>query len=220
MKKAISAVVFGLGALGSAQAALIDRGNGLIYDNVANLTWMQDANLAAVQNFGPEGPTAVNTHLNGVPGQMNWDNAMGWVYFMNAERYKGYADWRLPTTSPAVDGYNQAGSELGNMFFNLLGNKSDIRPDGGFEDNPGLVNSGPFRNVQASYWSGSDINGFDSWWFSTANGYQGSFDKTYGSYAWVVRDGDVASVPEPQSYLMMIAGIGLLALALRRGAAA
>ena len=30
----------------SANAALYDRGNGLIYDDVLDITWLQDANYA------------------------------------------------------------------------------------------------------------------------------------------------------------------------------
>ena len=29
---------------GVAQATLVDRGNGMIYDNVLDVTWLQDAN--------------------------------------------------------------------------------------------------------------------------------------------------------------------------------
>ena len=32
---------------GAAQATLIDRGGGLIYDSVLNVTWLQNANLAS-----------------------------------------------------------------------------------------------------------------------------------------------------------------------------
>ena len=38
----------------STQAALIDRGNGLIYDNVLNITWIQD--VATVKHSGWPGP--------------------------------------------------------------------------------------------------------------------------------------------------------------------
>ena len=32
-----------------ATATLIDRGNGLIFDNVLNITWLQNANYAATE---------------------------------------------------------------------------------------------------------------------------------------------------------------------------
>lgn len=36
----------GLSLAGAAQAALHDRGGGLIYDDAQNITWLQDANYA------------------------------------------------------------------------------------------------------------------------------------------------------------------------------
>ncbi|CAA9891115.1 conserved hypothetical protein [Candidatus Methylobacter favarea] len=36
--------VFALGLATSANSALIDRGNGMIYDSDQDLTWLQDAN--------------------------------------------------------------------------------------------------------------------------------------------------------------------------------
>ena len=33
------------------QAALIDRGNGLIYDDVLDITWLQDAGLVSDSGF-------------------------------------------------------------------------------------------------------------------------------------------------------------------------
>jgi hypothetical protein len=36
-------------------------------------------------------------------------------------------------------------------------------------------------------------------------------------YAWAVRDGDVTSpVPEPETYAMMLAGLGLVSIVARR----
>ena len=35
---------------GRAQATLINRGGGLIYDNVLNITWLQNANYAIQMN--------------------------------------------------------------------------------------------------------------------------------------------------------------------------
>ena len=42
----------------SAQAALYDRGNGLIYDDVLNITWMQDANYAQTSGYEADGQMA------------------------------------------------------------------------------------------------------------------------------------------------------------------
>ena len=36
-----------------SQAALYDRGNGLIYDDVLDITWLQDANYAKTTDATP-----------------------------------------------------------------------------------------------------------------------------------------------------------------------
>ncbi len=48
IKTALGVVLMGAMAAvsQSTHAALIDRGNGLIYDTVLNVTWMQDVALA------------------------------------------------------------------------------------------------------------------------------------------------------------------------------
>lgn len=59
-------------------AALIDQGNGLIYDPDRNTTWLKEAN---------------------VNGRITWDDAVDWadnLVFANA------SNWRLPTT-PVLD---------------------------------------------------------------------------------------------------------------------
>ena len=35
----------------TANAALYDRGNGLIYDDVLDITWLQDANYAKTSGY-------------------------------------------------------------------------------------------------------------------------------------------------------------------------
>lgn len=49
MMKVVHSVLTGacaltLAASSSANAALVDRGGGLIYDTILNVTWLQDAN--------------------------------------------------------------------------------------------------------------------------------------------------------------------------------
>ena len=59
----------------ASHAELIDRGNGLIYDSVQDLTWTQDAGMSGYRT--------------------SWDDAMAWA--ANLE-FGAYSDWRLPTT--------------------------------------------------------------------------------------------------------------------------
>ena len=45
-KTTIVVLLAGLGFTGASQAALIARGGGMVYDDVNNITWAADANLA------------------------------------------------------------------------------------------------------------------------------------------------------------------------------
>src|ERR1035438_5147029 len=92
-KPLILALLAGLALFGAGQAALIDNGGGLIYDSVLNITWLQNANLAASNTFGVSGI--------GADGSMTWNTAQSWIGAMNAADYLGQSDWRLPTTSQA-----------------------------------------------------------------------------------------------------------------------
>ena len=76
------ALLTGIALSGGAQAMLIDRGRGLIYDNVLNITWLSDANYAKTSGVDAD-------------GLMNWTAASAWAANLV---YGGYSDWRLPTT--------------------------------------------------------------------------------------------------------------------------
>jgi len=138
------------GLPGMARAALVDRGGGLIYDNVLNITWLQNANLAATENFGL-------THIS-AEGYMPWIRANNWIAAMNTANYLGYHDWRLPDShnqngSGPVSGANVTGSEMGHMYYNNLGGDAyGPRPSSTFVDGNG--NTVTFHNLQAyGYWS-------------------------------------------------------------------
>ena len=79
-----------LGFISSPEATLWDRGGGLIYDNVLNITWLQDANYGAGSSYDDW-----NTSTD---AKMTWDNAVAWAVQLF---YAGFNGWRLP------DPYNQ-----------------------------------------------------------------------------------------------------------------
>ena len=72
---------------GTAQATLIDRGGGLIYDDVLNITWLQDANYSATDNLG------FATVAGG--GFNDQRDAVAWA---DAIIFADWDDWRLPGT--------------------------------------------------------------------------------------------------------------------------
>jgi len=95
----LSRLIGGLGAVvftllsTLSHAALFDRGGGLIYDDVLDITWLQDTNYAL-------------TNGDDNDGMMDWYEANDWaagLSYYDAVRDVTYDDWRLPTLSP-IDG--------------------------------------------------------------------------------------------------------------------
>ncbi len=71
MKNLIAAVLLAFISIGAAQAALVDRGGGLIYDDALDITWLQDANYGA--------GSAYDNGTSATDGLMTWDNALAWA---------------------------------------------------------------------------------------------------------------------------------------------
>lgn len=203
----------------SANAELLDRGNGMIYDTVSNITWLQDANLASQDNFGVAGINA--------SGAMNWDTAKKWIAaintFNNGRGYKGYNDWRLTIAAPAgtkldcspppappapivvhnenVAGYEKTSvnSELSRMYYRNLGNKGAFRDNSNvLQAESGIRNSGPFVNLQSySYWTETLCPPFPfAWYFNTRTGFQHFQPTSSHLYVWPVRSGDVSRISD------------------------
>ncbi len=68
------------------------------------------------------------------------------------------------------------------------------------------------------YWSGSEYAPYpnDAWHFGTNLGYQYAYNGNDDFYALAVRAGDVAAVPEADDWAMLLAGVGLVGVAVRR----
>jgi hypothetical protein len=182
--------LIGLAITFPVDAALVGRladENGIFqayYDPAANLTWLADANAAG--------------------GGMTWVEANTWAANLDIS---GVTGWRLPTTlnpdnsceNPAGSyGWTCTGSEMGNLFANVLG--SDLT-------------NGPFINIQTvpSYWSATEYSDIYAWSFQFGNGRQNNnTTKTHDRFAWAVYEGDVTQVPIPASILLL--GSGLLGL--------
>ncbi|MDA7855844.1 hypothetical protein N9A51_01295 [Pseudomonadales bacterium] len=189
----------------SSHAALYDRGNGLIYDDVLNITWLQDANYAQTSGY-----QVTN-------GAMTWAAANTWV---DQLVYEGYEDWRLPSVASSnISGYNLTNGELGFMYYSNLGNvarTARAERNVSFTDvTDSSIKS--FLNVQQSvYWYGNEASrsiGWSTVSFSLSDGYQFYYNPTNGLYAWAVHDGDIgaAVVPIPTTaWLFGSALAGLL----------
>ena len=222
-RAAMALFIVASGVSSVANAVLVDRGGGLIYDTDLNITWLSNAN---------------------VNGLMNWDDAMAWASnfsYYDSVRNVTYTDWRLPTTTdtgtPGCNfsyngtdcGFNSTGSEMSHLFYTELGNKGYHDTAGaGPQEGWGLVNKGPFTNFQSDfqsnfdyYWSGSeyapDTLNFNAWLFAFNYGSQNYGPKAYSLYAFAVRPGDVAAVPVPAAAWLFGSGLlGLLGVARAR----
>lgn len=194
---------------GAAQAALVDRGGGLIYDTDLNVTWLADANYAKTSGYSET-------------GQMSWNQATSWaanLSYYDSVRNVTLTGWRLPTGDPTCSGYCGTGTEMGYLFYNGLGGVAGQNII--FTHN---ANYDLFTNIggnvfnAAYYWSNSLAPAFtgEASYFAMRYGSQGGLALNNTLYAWAVRPGDVAAVPEAQTYALMLAGLGLVGWRARR----
>ena len=153
-------------------AAFHDRGNGMIYDDVLNVTWMQDASMA---------------------GKMTLDDAQEWTSNLV---HAGVSGWRLPIMDVNNDGVVVSctlvtqqqcrDSELGYLIkYGLMGDDgTDLRGD-----------QGPFLNIQWWYWSSTLDMRFppqvDVWAASFWHSFISPVSLNGTNWVWPVRTGDV-----------------------------
>ena len=205
------------------KAALYDRGNGLIYDDVLNVTWLQDANytakelsetrvaeiIAAVPVVGEHQLAADDFHLHSDGNwYLTWWGALAWA---DQLAYAGYEDWRLPRTDFSQDGCTDSScltdGEPAHLYFTPP-------PVGLGED----ISSGPFENIQPSvYWTGTESFVFnhpetDAWGFNFGAAWEMPGPATNRVFAWAVRDGDVLVTPVPPALPLFAPAVALLAV--------
>ncbi len=191
-------------------ADLINRGNGLIYDTDLNVTFLQNANLAATQTFGVPGIDS--------GGWMTWYTANSWIAAMNVANYKGYDDWRLPASNDNAGYYST--SDMGHLYYLELGGVAAM----------GYSTAGPFINLPNDVWTSHtaswnrDCAFYFSFGRSVTPGYStgawknGEWNTRYS--VWPVLDGDVPQtpIPEPSTFVLLTFGCAvLIGLGLRHG---
>ena len=128
---------------------------------------------------------------------MGWNAANTWVDQLNAG---GHSDWRLPTTD-----------EFSHLFLNKL----DGVKDQNIYSTHNNANFALFSNIESSitdYWTATptgDATTHPVFHFGSGGDYVS--DMNNGHYAMAV-----SSVPEPETYAMLLAGLGLVSLVARK----
>jgi hypothetical protein len=159
---------------------------------------------------------------------MNWQDANAWAAQLNIG---GVSGWRLPgvvdtstvgcnfTTDGTDCGYNvdTATGEMANLYYNVLGNLGGFDTNGNEQPDEGLKNTGPFSNIQSSYyWTGAnyenDLTGNSAWDFWMSDGLKNLTTKNTNLYAWAVQSGDVGTSAVPLPAAVWLFGSGLLGL--------
>lgn len=240
LTKLVAAVAL-VAPIGTAQAALYDRGGGMIYDDVLNITWLQDANYAKTSGYDSD-------------GKMTRSEAVSWASNLS---YGGFDDWRLPGLNTGLAYCNSSNwsysggdcgfnsrtvsegtviSEMAYMYYGNMGLKAYFDPNGlgitpisdwGIFGNGtsngvdlssyGQIDLGLFNNVQSSMYALDKTNesGNHQWVFFMMHGEQSMVSSDSEAFAWAVRDGDVSPVPAPPAFILMLTGLGLLGLSNR-----
>jgi len=220
MKKIVTGAVLLL-ASSPAFSGLIDRGNGMIYDDVLDITWLQDANYAFTSGYAAENLSGAwylgnkSTDVK-ASGHMGWDAANEWAEQLV---YGGFDDWRLTkasnndktcSNSNFYYGCISTDNELSYMFYENLGlhgfydsnwaSDSNWHATGGGEQiNNSFTDSLTGQNlsilnlISSSYWSESlhPTSASYALDFSTTKGSVGDSHINNARIAWAVRDGDV-----------------------------
>ncbi len=227
---------------GTAQAALVNRGGGMVYDTVLNVTWLADANHALTSGYAAANAGGSGSNRIAADGGMGWDAARVWA---NSLDYGGFSDWRLPTLDPSdttcsssfnpgggfpqqFSGFNCSAGELSHLYVVDLGQRAgqDVRNPNG-KTATQLANLALFSANQAylpsQHWSGTEYapSPSDAWVFGSFGGQNLSLKDVERSgvavVAMAVRSGDVvASVAEPQTLALALLALGATVMARRR----
>ena len=181
----------------------VSQDGKLVYDPVAIVTWLSNANLAASKTFGAQCVKSDGTPCIGSDGSMSQMTAENWIAGMNSYDngttigWLGQTTWQLPpTVTDDIDcnpNFGCDASPMGELFYDQLGLNAGtsvtVTPD---------IAVGPFNNIQPYlYWScegasnsrapcfaDGPANNFE-YSFSFGNGFEGTDILTNDLYVMV-----------------------------------
>ena len=189
---ALCVVIFSLGLVSTVNATLESRLGGLVvYDTDLNITWLANARAAAGSGF--------DDGFSTTDGRLTWDNANAWIASLSIDNVIG---WRLPEVN-----------EMEHLFH--------VEGISAFSQGPFTLGPMPPNPHDSSWqwWSRTEFDPDTVYDFDFFGGVTGlAFTHLFSNNgdAWAVHDGDVTAIPEPETYAMLLAGLGLLGFMTRR----
>jgi hypothetical protein len=205
------------------------------YDTELDITWLADANYAMTSghftsgadgsmNWAEANAWAANlSFTDGVNVYDNWRlpvvAPINGINFNYSGSLNGSTDNGHNISAPGSVFAGSTANEMAHLFFNTLGNKGLCAPASsiGFCDGPqagwGLTNAGPFANMRSDlYWTATayEPRAGEAWDFYFGDGSQSSNLRGAAFHAWAVSTGDVAAIPEADTWAMLLVGLGLI----------
>ncbi len=226
LRRAVAATALSI-VVPLAHGALHDRGGGLIYDDVLNVTWLQDVMLPAGTSYDDDYANAPKDN-GSTDGMLSYYAAQAWVAdleYFDPARGVVWRDWRLPEVQPvngvsfnvrpSYDGSTDVGynitsamHELAYMYYVNFKNKGQYDSNGTWQSGYGLVDDPEdpndeslFVNLKKGlYWSSTvrPDNDDNAWDFRMQYGNTTAGDFRYVRYVLAVMDGDVGATPPIQ----------------------
>ncbi len=126
-------VLYVRGRPGYGESGFVDNRDGTITDRASGLMWAQDDSGTG----------------------MDWEAALAWVESLNAERYLGYCDWRLPDAKElqSLVDYRRSPDTTGSAAIDPLFSATAITNEGGQVDYPFYWTS--TTHARDGAWAGS-----------------------------------------------------------------
>ncbi|MBL8485492.1 MAG: PEP-CTERM sorting domain-containing protein [Rhodocyclaceae bacterium] len=207
-----------------------------------NVTWLQDANYAKTSLYDSDGRMNWADANTWAADLVYHDSVRGVDYddWRLARNSPVGSAWNYTTSNNGSTdfAFNIASpkSELAYMYYVNLGLKGFYSTSGSRRTDYGIFGNGTCNGVDCSsygqadvglvknlqalvYWSGTADARYAAelaWALHNDGGRQFSRFQHSEWYAWAVRPGDVAAVPEPETYAMFLAGLAVMGGAVRR----